>query len=69
MRKTEITKALGVLAAEAEKLRANGEKEEVGNGSTPFTKAVAANHVSTITLKRELASIVRRENHMERPRC
>jgi hypothetical protein len=65
MRKNEITRALGILMTEAEQLKANGSQEEVGKGSTPFTVAVAKNHVSTITLKRELASIVRLETQTE----
>ena len=65
MRKTEITKAIGVLAAEAEQLKTDNSVEKVGEGSTPFTVAVAVNHVSITLLKRELASIIRRENNME----
>ena len=65
VKKNEIAQAICVLAVEAEKLKTDISQEKVGEGQTPFTVAVARNHVSTITLKRELASIVRSDNKME----
>jgi hypothetical protein len=67
-RKEQITRELVLLAQEAESLKAQGESERLVPGRTAYTDAVAHNHVATVTMRRELAVLLRQEGE-ERDRA
>jgi hypothetical protein len=60
-RKLTLAKEIQALEAEGRRLASLPNEEFVPGQATPFTAAVAQQHVAVTTKRRELAAIIRRE--------